>query len=101
MPNKRLLLHQQLFVFANNLYFQPPSNVLMKYPCIVYEKATPDKKNANNRTYVSSDEYQITVIERDPDSNTADDIVAAIPYSAIANRFVTDNLYHTIIKLYI
>lgn len=101
MPNKRLLLHQQLIVFTNNLYFQPPSNVLMKYPCIVYGKATPDKKNANNRTYVSSDEYQITVIERDPDSNTADDIVASLPYSTISNRFVTDNLYHTIIKLYI
>ena len=101
MPNKRLLLHQRLFVFANNLYFQPPSNVSMKYPCIVYEKATPDKRNANDRTYISSEEYQITVIERDPDSTTADDIVAVLPYSAISNRFVTDNLYHTIIKLYI
>lgn len=98
--SNRVELHNVLSMFMSNVYFQPPSDKLMNYPCIVYQKLTPDTEYADNEVYRKSQEYQITVIEHDPDSTIADELTVYLPYSAIASRFVKDGLHHTHIKLY-
>lgn len=83
-----------------NVYFQPPSDKLMNYPCIVYQKTTPDVNYADDKTYKKSQEYQITVIEHDPDSSVADELTVYLPYASIASKFIKDGLHHTNIRLY-
>jgi hypothetical protein len=96
---KRLQLHQLLETFIENVYFQPPTNVQLKYPCIVYTRDFADTKFADDIPYDHTKRYMITVIDRDPDSNIPDK-VAAMPLS-LFNRFYTvDNLNHDVYNVY-
>jgi hypothetical protein len=96
----RLKLHDELTKFLANAYFQPPSNIKMAYPCIVYHKRPKSKEHANDRIYKYMQGYQITVITTDADSTIADDLERHFQYCSINNYFVIDNLHHTILNLY-
>lgn len=96
----RLKLQDELKQFLPNVYFQPPSDIRLVFPCITYSKTSKDTKKANNDTYKSAQEYQITVIELDPDSDLADRIVAYFQYATFGSYFVVDRLHQTTIKLY-
>ena len=53
-------------------YFQPPASVSMKYPAIVYALNGKDKRHADDRVYLSSNRYSVTVIDSNPDSDIVD-----------------------------
>ena len=96
---QRLQLHQLLETFVDKVYFQPPSNITLEYPCIVYKRDYADTKFADDIPYRHTLRYQITVIDRDPDSAIPSK-VAALPLS-LFNRFYTaDNLNHDVYIVY-
>ena len=68
--DRRLELQKLLvdILGTDRVYFQPPSNINMVYPCIVYSLETYDTKKADNISYHVRDRYQVTYISRDPDS---------------------------------
>lgn len=82
-----------------NVYFQPPANVQMIYPCIVYQRDYVDNKFAGNKSYHRTKRYMVTVIDRDPDSGLAD-LVAVLPLCQFDRFFVVDNLNHDVFRLY-
>lgn len=100
MENKRVELHNKLLEFLPNVYFQPPSDIRMVYPCIVYSKTEKEVEYANDILYKEAQEYQITVIDADPDSPVADLILRSFQYASPGQFFVMDNLNQTTIKLY-
>lgn len=51
-----------------NVYYQPPANLRMSYPCICYEKSKIQNAAADNRVYLQRIFYQLTVIDSRPDS---------------------------------
>lgn len=71
----------------------------MTYPCIVYAKTGKLERHSNDKTYSSIQEYQLTVIDRNPDGTTADDINDSFKYSRITRYYVVDNLNHTTLDL--
>ena len=79
---QRLQLHQLLETFTENVYFQPPTNVQLKYPCIIYKRDFADTKFADDKPYNHKMRYMITVIDRDPDSDIPSK-VASMPYEFI------------------
>lgn len=84
---------------SDNVYFQPPNNAQIKYPCIVYNRETIETKWAENKPYSLDNRYLVTVIDRDPDSEIPDKI-AKLP-KCIHDRFFTaDNLNHNVFKLF-
>jgi hypothetical protein len=96
---QRLQLQSLLETFTPNVYFQPPTNVQLKYPCIIYKRDFADTKFANDKPYSHMLRYMVTVIDRDPDSAIPDKI-AAMPLS-VFNRFYTaDNLNHDVFNVY-
>jgi hypothetical protein len=96
---QRLNLHQLLETFTENVYFQPPSNVQLKYPCIIYKRDFADTKFADDNPYNHTKRYQITIIDQDPDSDIPDK-VASMPMS-LFNRFYTaDNLNHDVYNVF-
>lgn len=98
--NNRLKLHDLLLTFeCPNVYYQAPSNNLMKYPCIKYEKTRIDNVHANNKIYRQDNKYTITVISKKPDDELADKI-SQIPHISFDRIFISDNLYHTVFNLY-
>jgi hypothetical protein len=96
---QRLQLHQLLETFTDNVYFQPPTNIQLKYPCIIYKRDFADTQFADDKPYNRTLRYMITIIDRDPDSDIPDK-VASIPM-CLFNRFYTaDNLNHDVYNLY-
>ena len=84
---------------SDNVYFQPPSNVQMQYPCIVYAHDNAKTEFAGNSSYSRAKRYQVTVIDRNPDSLIPDD-VAQLPLSTLNRVFTADNLHHYVFNLY-
>ena len=93
---------QQLLVEAlgsTNVYFQPPSAINMKYPCIVYQRDYAHTEFADNKPYKNRKRYQVTVITTDPDSDIPDK-VAELPMCTFNRFFTSDNLNHDIYNLF-
>ena len=49
----RVDLQQKLedFLGSRNVYFQPPENIRLKFPCIIYSYIVPKTEYANNLIY--------------------------------------------------
>lgn len=81
------------------VYFQPPANVQMVYPCIVYQREARRTEFAGNAPYKDHKRYMVTVIDSDPDS-VIPDKVAALPLCTYDRFFVAENLNHDVFSLY-
>ena len=83
---------------TRNVYFQPPSGFMLSYPCIVYERSNIFSNSADNAPYKLENEYQITVIDVDPDSVHPKN-VSKLPRCVFANHFTVDNLNHDVFNI--
>lgn len=92
-------LHQLLETFTTYVYFQPPNNVHLQYPCIIYQRNLGDTKFADDKPYSRKLRYMITIIDRDPDSEIPDK-VAAMPMSVFNTFFTVDDLNHDVYNVY-
>lgn len=84
---------------TRHVYFQPPANVRMEFPCIVYHRDYADTKFAGNKPYSHTKRYQVTVVDRDPDSPIPDK-VAMLPLCLRNRFFVAENLHHDVFNIY-
>lgn len=80
-------------------YFQPPANVALVYPCIVYKRDDIQPAFADNSPYRRTTRYMVTVIDQDPDSDIVEQ-VAALPLCSHNRAFSVDNLNHDIFMLF-
>lgn len=95
----RAQLQELLESFCPNVYFQPPPNITMAYPCIVYKRSAENVRYANNDRYDAYLQYEVTVIDRDPDS-LIPGLVAHVPLSRYERHFAADDLNHDVYNLY-
>ncbi len=84
---------------SDSVYFQPPENTKITYPCIIYNREDILATWADNKPHTLSKGYLVTVIDRDPDSEIPDKI-ATLPMCIHDRFFVADNLNHTVFKLF-
>ena len=81
------------------VYFQPPASIQMAYPCVVYHRDQADTVFADNIPYRFTQRYQVTVIDRDPDSDIRAKI-SSLPQCLYNRHFSADNLNHDVYVLY-
>lgn len=98
--DRRIKLHGELLEFMDNVYFQPPSNIRMSYPCIVYSRTRGQDRYADNDIYHGRQSYTLTVITKDPDSEIPYSIVDHFRYASIQIILTKDNLHQTTINLH-
>lgn len=84
---------------SRNVYYQPPENLKISYPAIVYSKEDIDIKYANNKNYNNTNRYNIIVIDKLPDNNVINKILQ-LPLSSYDRHYNDDNLNHDSITLY-
>ena|ERR1035437_6660885 len=84
---------------SNSVYFQPPETVQMEYPCIVYRRDLIRTNFADDIPYRILKRYQVTVIDRDPDSDIPDK-VGKLPMCSFNRFFTADELNHDIFNLF-
>lgn len=101
IKDRRHQLHNELKLVlgSNNVYFQPPENVQLRYPCIVYDRSSINDVSADNQMYTRRVRYTVTLIGEDPDSDKIDDILAHFPYCSYDRFFVSDNLTHDVFTI--
>lgn len=101
MNNSRILLHKKLVELfkSDNVYYQTPDNLVMKYPCIKYSKSRIKSTNADNTKYNNKTLYQIMVIDKKPD-NVVINKILELNYSSYERHYVFDNLNHDVINIY-
>lgn len=92
-------LLESLLPAGKRAYFQPPTNVDMQYPCIVYARDRRDISYASNLPYRHKKRYSITVITWDPDSDIPEK-VAELPMVSFNRHYTADNLNHDVYTLY-
>jgi hypothetical protein len=95
----RLELQALLEVICANVYFQGPGSQSMSYPAIVYERDRSATQFANDKPYVVTRQYSLTLITRNPD----DDILAALerlPACTHERHFAVDGLNHDVFSIY-
>lgn len=99
----RLDLHEKLvdILGSRNVYFQPPATVKMQYPCIIYKRNVMDASYADNSKYSKSQNYMITVVYKDPDSDLSERLFSSFDFcSPNTPTYVADNLYHDVFTIY-
>lgn len=84
---------------ATEVYFQPPNNKAMVYPCIRYELDNVSIQYADNKPHRVDPRYTVTIIDRDPDSDIPKKI-ALLPLCSFNRFFTADNLNHFVYTLY-
>lgn len=97
----RLTLQTELekLLGSKNVYYQPPENLKMEYPCIRYSKSEIRDIYANNIKYLSNDVYDLVVISKKPDNPVIKKLLE-LPYSEFDRHYITDNLNHDIIRIF-
>lgn len=48
------------------IYYRPPGNILLNYPCIVYARKAFEPSFSNMSTYVVGNRYEVMLISRLP-----------------------------------
>ena len=99
--NSREELHEILVEINGNrnVYFQPPESLKMVYPAIVYARDYGQTQFASNLPYRYMNRYQVTVIDRNPDSLMPKK-VAMLPMCSFSRHFASDELNHDVFSLY-
>ncbi len=83
---------------GGHLYFQPPPNLKMSFPCIVYERVRINTRFADNNPYQLNDVYQVTYIDTDPDSDMPDKL-AKLHQCVFERFYINDNKYYSVFRL--
>ena len=101
----RLELHEELceVLGSRNVYFQPPENVKMEYNptgAIRYKLGGKDLKRANNKIYLSTNQYEGVVITRDPDTTVPDELLTHFEMCSFGRPYTSDKLNHYPFTIY-
>ncbi len=96
MPDRREELRDTLrgILGTKNTYFQPPENVKMQYPAIVYELS-----DINVGVYFVGRKYTLTLVDKNPDSPFVDKLIL-LPTCRFVRHYRADNLNHWVFTLH-
>ena len=84
---------------SEDVYFQPPENITLTYPCVIYKRDLIESEFADNVPYSSGTKYEVMVITSDPD----DDIVpkvAGLPQARHLRFYTADKLNHDVFTVF-
>ena len=101
MRTYRDLLHLlQKAVDHNRVYFQPPENLKIGYPAVVFHLSKIKLDHADDVPYKGAREYSITLITKEPEPEVLDEIIK-IPYTTLDTTYISDGMNHFVFTTYI
>lgn len=84
---------------SDNVYFQPPPSVELKYPCIVYSLTDQTVRHSSNLPYTVINRYKVILVDRDPDSVVIDEL-SKLKRCRLNSVYTADGLNHFWYTLY-
>lgn len=92
-------LHLIMDPIDGKVYYQPPEDLKLKYPCIVYELEDIHKRSADNGPYTMIDRYQVTFIRHEAESPVIRQLMG-LQHSSFSRHFATSGLNHDVFVIY-
>lgn len=103
IEQQRECLHEILLSIEgpSKVYFQPPNNIQLEYPCLIYSINRMPVSHADNNRYLMFPVYTLMLIDHDPESIIQKSILDLTGDCCISfDRFYTaDNLNHWVYTL--
>ena len=81
------------------VYYQPPENLKITYPCVIYSLDGDNVEHSDNRIYYGQKRYTVTVIDSNPDS-IIPDCIRYLPYCNFVRTYRSDKLNHSVFTIY-
>ena len=79
---------------SKNVYFQPPTNTSLKYPCIVYKFERFNVRHADNKPYFVTSRWHIHHMYKNPKNDLKEKFVFEVPFCEFDRRIVSDGVYN-------
>lgn len=96
----RISLHEKLCAAlgSNHVYYQPPENLKMEFPCIVYSLQDMTHAMANNEKYIKNRTYKVIVITPQVDPEVVN-LVENFDYCKFQQVYTADGMYHYVFRI--
>ena len=100
--DNRLRLHEKLVRAMNGpkVYFQPPENIKITRPCIIYKLTDIQDTYADNEPFLRRRKYEVLLVDDDPDSKYIDILKDSFDYIRFTRFYVADTNNHWLFELY-
>lgn len=84
---------------SENVYFQPPESIQLKYPCIIYKLSRISSNFADDRPYKLDNRYELMFITKNPDSSMRH-ALAELPRCSFDRFYTSESLNHYVYNIY-
>lgn len=84
---------------SEHVYFQPPKNRQIVYPCIIYSLDDIYTRSADNMNYYNKRRYSLTLVDKNPDSEYVDRL-SEMPLCRFGRFYTKDNLNHWVFEIF-
>lgn len=91
---------QELMGEKIKVYFQPPENLKLSYPCVVFDRTNALTNYADNKPYHITKRYTVTLICKTADNEELLDKLLTFPMSTYDRQFINDNLIHDVFSIF-
>ena len=85
---------------SDQVYFQPPETIRMRYPAFVYSLSAVSAFHADDSPYIAKNRYEVKLITRDPEPELFTTLCYLSGFS-FDRHYVADNLHHYVFDVYI
>ena len=98
----RLELQEKLetLLGSENVYFQPPESIKLKYPCIVYSLDPVYTENADNKKYIVINRYHIKHIYKKLSGCLRNELLNSFMMISHDNTLIAEGMYNDDFTLY-
>lgn len=84
----------------SNVYFEPPENYKMRYPCVRFQRRRYEPTRADNGVYVLYESFDVVLIYREPDSPLPARMMT-LPMCQHDRHYTANNLSHDAFVVYL
>jgi hypothetical protein len=100
----RLFLHSLLeTTFPDvTIYYRPPGNILLEYPCIVYERKAFEPTFANTAAYIVGTRFQLSFLSQLPGYSSVQSLYALHGQGLIvtsSDSYENDDIVHDVFSI--
>lgn len=91
---------QEIMGPNHKVYYQPPENLKLSYPCIVYERSNGLSQFADDIPYKTSKRYAVTLMCKTADNDLYVDKLMELPMCTFDREFKSEGIVHSVFNIY-
>lgn len=93
---EELINHFKTVVGIPNVYYEPPEDVKMKYPCVRFQRRRFATQQADNINYIVHEQFEATLIYKAPDSPLPRRLLMSTSMCSHDRHYTAANLSHDV-----